>query len=283
MRYEAHGATGFALGSLVYVLMGMPQIVHINGMNDTMAGFAVSAGLGIVGSLVPDMDIPESKASAAITMVSPGLIRRLIRFVAVGVLVAAATQYNNKPVFYALLGLFGVLFLGQAGISRVLLHYIRLALQYLGAAALVYFGITTGVREYVFLGVAFLLYFVSPHRGMSHALPLNISSSFVVYMLLEKVLPAGALVGAVAYLAGAVGHIYANDFFTDSGVPHPLEPFNRAAVWFMQKFDLDFRFYGNFLPGRNRFPVTITTGSLLEFGVVVLMATAGILLWRINI
>lgn len=181
-------------------------------------------GASVVGSLVPDLDIPESSASGFISPVN----RRFIGWVlnALVLILAAYGLVNRNNTFIVSLVIPAVLLLllGRASLVPKLLHIARHIWQGILIIGCIYMYIRTQELPTLLWASLLLIYFLSWHRGPSHTVILSAATAAVVgYSVNVFQGETLAVYAGMFFFLGACSHLAA-DFITNRGIPAPWWP-----------------------------------------------------------
>lgn len=265
MEAKTHMLSGAAIVSVGYKLITGAPILDIK--EPSFTGICL-LGATIVGSIIPDLDIPESAASNK--MISLGIliykrIMELLLSIAFGYLCFILSSGFSFNVIYII----GIMALIYYGMSRRLMRYVKRTIQFIIILILVYFFILTRQMPYILIAAILTLYIMSKHRGFSHTTIINLMATGVVYYTLcyydySEI----ALSASICFLIGTLTHLYLNDLLTNRGVPNPLYPLDVAFRFIFGKgSDLSIK--------RIKLPITFSTGGPIEI-VVSVIAIVGL-------
>jgi|GEM_PF-5668936 len=265
MEGKTHVLSGAAVVSIGYRLIAGAPIIEI--ADPSYAGLCF-IGAAIVGAIVPDLDIPESTASNRMTSLGVLIYKRIIE-----VLLCLAFGYfcmmASKGLSINLIYVVGVIALLYYGMSRRVMHYVKLVIQFLIVLILLYFFITTKQAPYILIAAILTMYIISKHRGFSHTSIINLFADGVVYYSLYYYgYSQIAMTASICFLVGTFTHLYLNDLLTNKGVPNPLYPFDAIVKFILGKgLDLSVR--------KIKLPVTFSTGGGIEI-VISIIAIIGL-------
>lgn len=185
----------------------------------------IALGALILGSVFPDMDLPNSTVSNKMTLVNLKMAKVIINVFLLIFSSLIIMFSGNKYIMYGGCGVLLVSFLSYGKIARGLLQLLRRIIQIGAIVALIFGFIVKGETPLLLCGLILAAYVFSKHRGLSHTLLLNavtayvIAFSFIYYGFYNYSIVAGTF-----FFLGTFMHVFFNDFLTTKGIPSPLYP-----------------------------------------------------------
>ncbi len=282
MEGKTHMLSGLAVVTLGYRIITHNPLFIVSDVPQIQIKAGIIAGAALIGAIAADTDIPESTASNKMTFLGTTLFKNIINMLLVLAVAFVVVTSKSKYVMIGGLIFVGVIALAYYSMSRKILYYVKLTIQYGIVIGLIYMFFRTKDMPFLYIAITLFLYIVSTHRGISHTLILNVFASWTVYYSFNyyNQVKLYSTVAAVSYLAGALTHLYLNDLITNKGIPNPLYPLDAiiSIVLKIVRGEFKFKSLKVFIkPNRITLPVTFTTGGMVE-EVVSLIAIAIIII-----
>lgn len=244
------------------------QAVDVLNLNSTPLLTFVSLGAMIVGSIMPDMDLPNSSISNKITLVNLKMVKIFINIFLLFLSVSILFFVGNRYLMYGGIGLLLFFFLSYAKLARGILQIARRGIQILLISSLIIGYTVKGQMPLLLIALTLCCYVLSKHRGISHTLFLNGIAAFCAYYSLNYYgYDDFAMNVSTYFFIGTFVHVYLNDFFTNKGVPSPLYPLSTIITIPKNIMDRGFTMKAmkeGIKPRRVKFLFTIETGGTVE-------------------
>lgn len=233
MRGTTHAAIGIAVANAIQ------QSAVSDFMRNPAALIPIVAAYA--GAIFCDIDLENSMISNKLFFLKSRTLRQLITTVFVGSLIAAVIQFQHTSYFPFVMAFFVICLMSLTKITRGVLSIVKKTVLIGTAAVILLAGLVERQPPLMLAGAVMLVFILSPHRGYSHSLLgivvcTAVAKYFCVYYGLMEV--------SLYFGLGMLSHVAA-DMFTNQGVVL-LFPY----------------------PRRIKFPVTIATGSPIEYLVI---------------